>query len=52
MFEGDIEKPKAESMKVDLQGLMHDSVNAIELKETFKIKGISHNQQLQLFLKT
>ncbi|KAG5005233.1 hypothetical protein JHK82_029261 [Glycine max] len=30
MFEGDIEKPKAESMKVDLQGLMHDSVNAIE----------------------
>lgn len=30
MFEGDIEKPKAESTKVDLQGLMHDSVNAIE----------------------
>lgn len=30
MFEGDIEKPKAESTKVDLQGLMHDSVNVID----------------------
>ncbi|CAJ1977368.1 unnamed protein product [Sphenostylis stenocarpa] len=26
----DIEKPKAESAKVDLQGLMHDSVNVID----------------------
>jgi len=26
----DIEKPKAESTKVDLQGLMHDSVNVVD----------------------
>ncbi|KAK7280294.1 hypothetical protein RJT34_25356 [Clitoria ternatea] len=30
MCERDIEKPKAESTKVDLQGLMNDSVNVIE----------------------
>lgn len=27
---GDLEKPKAENTKLDLQGLMHDSVNVID----------------------
>ncbi|RDX79300.1 hypothetical protein CR513_40298 [Mucuna pruriens] len=30
MFERDIEMPKAENTKVDLQGLMHDSVNVMD----------------------
>ncbi|TKY51001.1 hypothetical protein E2542_SST22508 [Spatholobus suberectus] len=30
MFERDVDKPKADSTKVDLQGLMHDSVNVID----------------------